>query len=626
LSGVGAGSGALCSQGSNRWTGGITLAGDSQISVDGDSLYLGGVVSGSYGLTKVGSGKLTLANAGNTFSGALSVLEGTLSAPTFGALGQNAAPVLLGSDSKAATFLYSTTFSASTSYGFGLAAGGTGEFSISGSLTLTRPIGGAGTLVKSDIGALTLSGSNSYTGATTVTAGTLAINTTGSIKATSGIVVGQGALLQLAGGTGTDQLPDAGNLTLSGGSLSFTGTGVVSESTGALILNAGQNTITVSNGGGISYLRFASGPANPATGATVNFCPVGVNTQIQFAANPGSTGNILGGYAFFGGADFATTPTAAPYTVQAYSAYTGGNLATASTGAAVNAKPTDAQTALSGSKEFNSLNLVGTVGVTLGTGSLLTLDSGGMIASTSGSMTGGTLRGSPSGELVVNTVQTFTIGSTIANNGGPTALVKTGSATLYLSTSANTYTGDTYVDAGVLKALALSSSGSSIYVEGGAILQANYIRAHKLSLAPGAKVVLGSPTGLGAGSDFADSGIADSGIGSDAGSPLMDSYVAAPTNVDTAVVSLSDSYIAEPASLSAAATPEPASVLLLVTGIVVLLAWRVAPHGARRGTSLVEGRGTEVQKSSPGSVLRPRPSAIVSSPFVSLIGGGRGPQ
>ena len=62
---------------------------------------------------------------------------------------------------------------------------------------------------------------------------------------------------------------------------------------------------------------------------------------------------------------------------------------------------------------------------------------------------GGTLEGSCGGELTINAVQSLTIGSAIADNGGPTALVKTGSGTLTL-TGSNTYTGNTYLNQGTL--------------------------------------------------------------------------------------------------------------------------------------------------------------------------------
>lgn len=134
---------------------------------------------------------------------------------------------------------------------------------------------------------------------------------------------------------------------------------------------------------------------------------------------------------------------------------------------------------LGASKEFYSLNLTGSAGVTIGTGYSLTLDSGGLIANTTttGGISGGTLKGSPSGELVVNVVKTtpnFAASSIIDNNGGPTALVKTGPGTLTLSgvSTNHCYTGDTYINQGTLEyALANNLSYGGVISGAGNLLK-----------------------------------------------------------------------------------------------------------------------------------------------------------
>ena len=89
----------------------------------------------------------------------------------------------------------------------------------------------------------------------------------------------------------------------------------------------------------------------------------------------------------------------------------------------------------------------------------LTLVGGGLIGNVNaGSISGGTLEGSPSGELIVFTPQALVIGSVIANNGGATALTKAGSNTLVL-TGINTYTGLTTIGAGQLQIGNGSSGG-----------------------------------------------------------------------------------------------------------------------------------------------------------------------
>ena len=276
--------------------------------------------------------------------------------------------------------------------------------------------------------------------------------------------------MQVTAGGGGGQLPNAGNIILSGGTLSYFGNGSASpgETAGALLLNPGQSTITTTNAGTSStYLCFASGAPSAVVGETVNFAGSN-NAQIQFQSNPpNGNGSIIGGYAFYisgSNTDFAVLTagiSGGPYTVGAYSGYTAGNLV--SCGTTANAKPSGAQSSLSTATTINSLNLAGTTGVTMtGTGTL-TLNSGGLIANTSGNFTGGTLMGSSSGELTINTVQSLTIGSVIADNGGPTALVKTGSGTLTL-TNPSTFSGNIFLNQGTL---AYSLSNNLSY--GGAI-------------------------------------------------------------------------------------------------------------------------------------------------------------
>ena len=85
--------------------------------------------------------------------------------------------MVLGSNGNAATVFCAS--GGSTNRAFTLAAGGGGVFPVNGSLTLGGPIGGNGGLTQTGSGTLTLSGTDSYTGPTTISGGTLAINTTG---------------------------------------------------------------------------------------------------------------------------------------------------------------------------------------------------------------------------------------------------------------------------------------------------------------------------------------------------------------------------------------------------------------------------------------------------------------
>jgi len=89
------------------------------------------------------------------------------------------------------------------------------------------------------------------------------------------------------------QLPDSGNVTLNSGNLSYIGNGNVSGGTvsggelaGALVLNPGQDNVTITRSGTAytPYLRFASRPDLAHDRTTVSFW-TDANSYIQFQAN-----------------------------------------------------------------------------------------------------------------------------------------------------------------------------------------------------------------------------------------------------------------------------------------------------------------------------------------------------
>lgn len=454
LSGTGvSGGGALKNLSDfNSFAGPITLAASTQITCDSDILMLTGPISGtsSATLTKTGDGTLVLYDMTSSYSGTLTVAAGTLSIPKInganspGPLGKSTNAVVLGTSGGSATLEY-TGGDATSSKPFSLTSGGTTTFDVPyANLTLSGAISSSGNLTKAGDGTLTLSGNASYSGNTIVSRGTLAIASTSAINSTASITVEQGATLRVTGGS-SEQLRDAAGITLNGGNLNMAlGT---NEIAGDLVLGVGHSNITTTraSGSGTPSLCFANGSSH-TVGATVNYSST--NSDIRFLANPPAlTDEIMGGYSFFGGSDFATrTNSGSPYTISALSTYSADDTSDPTK----NFRPTSTTT-ISSDKTYNSLNLTGSLGVTIASGSTLTLDTGGLIANTdTGTISGGTLKGSASGELVVNTVQSTTVSSVIADNGGATVLVKTGPATLTL-TGANTYTGNTYLNQGTVE-------------------------------------------------------------------------------------------------------------------------------------------------------------------------------
>ena len=109
----------------------ITITGDGRISGSGDNA-ISSVLAGSVPMTKLGAGKLTLAGS-NTFTGLLTVAEGTLSIANWntnnsnGPLGNSSSRIVLGSAGATGTLEFTATGGGGTARrGIELAAGGTG--------------------------------------------------------------------------------------------------------------------------------------------------------------------------------------------------------------------------------------------------------------------------------------------------------------------------------------------------------------------------------------------------------------------------------------------------------------------------------------------------------------------
>ncbi len=140
---------------------------------------LSAALSGTRGLNKLGGGNLTLTGE-NTYTGGTLINQGNLQIGTGGTAGSITGDVVMASAVDSFRQLI---------------------FNRSDNLTYGGTISGSGSLRKEGAGTLTLTGTNSYNNATTVAAGTLAINGNQS-AATAAVSVSSGATLAGSGTIG----------------------------------------------------------------------------------------------------------------------------------------------------------------------------------------------------------------------------------------------------------------------------------------------------------------------------------------------------------------------------------------------------------------------------------------
>ena len=294
-------------------SGTINLAGataaDNTISVSTGTSTINSVLSGSTGLTKSGSGALTL-SAANTYTGGTTITAGTLQGTTSslqGGITNNAAVIFdqsttgtyAGAMSGTGSFEKkgsgSVTLTGANSYSGGTTlTGGTLQgttSSIQGNITAwfnsslvfdqsttgtySGNMGGVGSLTKAGSGTVTLAGTNTYSAGTTVTSGTLQGTTSslqGTIANNAAVVFDQATTGTYSGsmsGTGSLRKDGSGTVALSAAN-TFTGTTTVNS--GTLQANAanalGNSTVINVNGG--SFLVGASDSVNDSAAINLN--------------------------------------------------------------------------------------------------------------------------------------------------------------------------------------------------------------------------------------------------------------------------------------------------------------------------------------------------------------------
>lgn len=297
----------------------ILGAGNGTVNTNGNNAVLSGTISGSGSLTKINNGVLALSGT-NTYTGGTTISSGTVSVSADANLGNTSGILTL----DGGTLAYGAAFTSARSVTLG-AGNGTVDTGIL-STTLSGVISGTGSLTKVGSGSLILSGANTYTGGTVITAGRLQGTTTslqgdilnnaslrfaqGSDGTYSGAISGTGNVEKISGGTVTL----TGINTYSGGTTISVGglAGTTDSLQGAITNNAavtfdqsangtyagimsGTGTLTKTGTGTLTF----SGSNNYSGGTTVTAGRLSVNGTIVGTTTVASAGT-LGGSGNFG--------------------------------------------------------------------------------------------------------------------------------------------------------------------------------------------------------------------------------------------------------------------------------------------------------------------------------------
>ncbi len=465
---------------------------------DNTSTAFAGIISGTSGtLVKQGTGTFTLSGA-NTYTGQTAIDAGTLRVDTTpGATGgtnfvgnggttTTAASLLLGgaSNGTGGGVSYGNAISINPGNGGDRTLGGTnttgtntfsgnialdGAFGENRSVTITEPAGGnvwftgaisgAGQgVTKTGVGTATLTGTNTYTGATSVNAGTLVVN--GSTVAGSAVSVSSGATLTGTGtvaGTVTDQatgIINAGTVgttgTLTTGAVSFAGgstlgfdfnattadllnsTGAFSfTGTGTSVINLIGNQLVAPNPSTIYTLAtFASGlagtPLSDFSLSGISGYTLSINNNsLILTPTPTTTGTI-----------YTLVATASAANLRAGSGAT----------ATITSKITNTGTGTADTLNYTGLNVSASIG-TLAGGTLP--KSGGPLANNGGNESGTTTYtvGSSAGTVNFNPTVTSATNATL-NTAATLGTTTNGTLNVYSGQTSYVGTGGNYLTGG----------------------------------------------------------------------------------------------------------------------------------------------------------------------------------
>ena len=357
------------------------------------------------------------------------------------------------------------------------------DFDFTNAMTLAAQISGTGMIEKLGSGTLILAGNNSYSGGTTISAGTLQLGnggTTGSILLN---VIDNGTLAfdRSDSVTFTGLISGTGAVTQNGtGTVTLTAANAYSGGTN---FNAGILAVASDANLGTGVLTFNGGTLEALAGITSGKAVILNTGGGTFLADTGTvstlSGNISGSGSF-------TKAGPGELTLTGSGTY-GGTAITAGTlriGAGGTTGSIVGNVADSGTLAFDRSDSVTFGGIISSTGNLVQLGAGTLILTGNSTYSGGTTispgtlqlgNGGTSGSiaghvtddgaLVFNRSDSVTFGGAISGTGG---LTQVGSGTLILS-GTNTYSGNTNVNVGRLLVDGSLGAGS-VNVASGATL------------------------------------------------------------------------------------------------------------------------------------------------------------
>jgi fibronectin-binding autotransporter adhesin len=231
-------------------------------------------IGGTGSVVQAGSGTLIL-NAANTYTGGTVLNTGTLRLSHSGAAGSGTITQSSGASllhlNAAGTFANAmSVYNVQASENLTLSGGitvhnATFDVDNGDALTISGAVSGTGGVTKNGTGALILSGSNIYTGATTVNAGTLQAASANALGATANVTVNNGGSLLVTAG---DSINNTAGITLAGGTLALNG--AFNESVGALTLSANSTIDLLGFNGTLTFSGLGAW-TNNATLAITNW-------------------------------------------------------------------------------------------------------------------------------------------------------------------------------------------------------------------------------------------------------------------------------------------------------------------------------------------------------------------